>query len=83
MLPYKADPHRKRITNGGKRIFYTGNVVTLTGSLELIKLIINSIVSRRDALFITFDIKKLLLGNDHAEFCIWADQDLKYTTGVH
>ena len=59
--PHKADPHRTRITINGNRICYPGDVGTPTGSLELIKLIINSVVSRRDAWFIIFDIKNFYL----------------------
>ena len=46
-----------RITIGGGVICYHGDVITQTGSLELIKLTIHSVVSRREARFIAFDIK--------------------------
>ena len=42
--PHKADPHCMCITIGGKRICYPGDVRTLTGSLEMIKPIINKVV---------------------------------------
>ena len=58
---HKADPHRTRITIGRNRVCYPGDVGTLSGSLELIKLITNRVVSRRNARFITFDIKQFYL----------------------
>ena len=57
LRPDNVDPHWTRITIEGNRIFYPGDVGTPKGSLELIKLIINSFVSRRDTWFITFYIK--------------------------
>ena len=44
--PQKEDPDITRITIGGNRIIYLGDVGTPTVSLELIKLILNSILSR-------------------------------------
>ena len=55
--PYKADPHFTRITIGGNHICYPVEFGTTTGSLELIKLIINIVLSKRHAWFINFDIK--------------------------
>ena len=47
--PDKDDPNRTRITVAGNRICYPGDVATPTGSLELVKLIINSVLSRKGA----------------------------------
>ena len=58
VLPHKEDPDRTRITIGGNRIIYPGDVVTPTASLELIKLILNSVLSRPGAKFACFDVKK-------------------------
>ena len=41
--PHKDDPNRTRITVTGSQIFYPRDVGTPTGSLDLIKLIINSV----------------------------------------
>ena len=60
--PQKEDPHRTRITIGGNRICYPGDVGTPTGSLELVKLMINSALSRQNAKFCCFDIKNFYLG---------------------
>ena len=47
--PEKDDPDRTRITIGGSIIFYPGDVGTNTASLELIKLLLNSVLSRKGA----------------------------------
>ena len=60
--PDKDDPNRTRITvaaNG--RTYYPGDVATPTGSLELVKLMINSVLSRKGAKFCIFDAKNFYL----------------------
>ena len=52
---HKEDPNRTRITVTGSQICYPGDVVTPTGSLDLVKLIINSVLSLRNARFVSFD----------------------------
>jgi hypothetical protein len=59
--PEKSDPNRTRITIAGQNITYPGDVGTKTASLDLIKLILNSVLSRRGAKFVTFDIKNFYL----------------------
>lgn len=59
--PEKDDPNRTRITIGGNRIIYPGDVGTPTGSLELLKLVINSVLSRPGAKFACFDVKNFYL----------------------
>ena len=44
--PGKKDPNRTRITIWGTNICYPGDVGTNTASLELFKLMINSVLSR-------------------------------------
>jgi hypothetical protein len=58
----KADPNRTRITIAGNRIVYPGDVGTPTASLELVKLMLNSVVSRRGAKFACFDVSNFYLG---------------------
>jgi hypothetical protein len=41
--PDKDNPNRTQITVGGNRIWYSGNVGTNTASLELLKLLLNSV----------------------------------------
>ena len=45
-----------RINIGGNRITFPGDVGTPTASLELAKLVFNSVLSRPSAKFTTFDI---------------------------
>ena len=59
--PHKEDLNRTRITVAGSQIFYPGDVGTPTGSLDLVKLIINSVLSRRNARFVSFDLKNFYL----------------------
>ena len=59
--PHNEDPNRMRITVAGSQKFYPGDVGTPTGSLYLVKLIINSVLSRRNARFFSFDIKNFYL----------------------
>ena len=59
--PEKDDPDRTRITIGGSIILYPGDVGTNTASLELIKLLFNSILSRKGARFSTIDLKNFYL----------------------
>ena len=44
--PQKEDPNHTRITIGGNRIIYPGDCGTKTGSLQLVKILINSVLSR-------------------------------------
>ena len=60
--PQKEDPNRTRITIGGNRICYPGDCGTKTGSLETVKLTINSVLSRPQARFACFDISNFYLG---------------------
>ena len=55
--PDKDDSNRKRITIAGGHILVPFDVSTPTGSLELVKLMINSVLSRQNARFADFDIK--------------------------
>ena len=59
--PKKADPNRTRITIGGNRICYPGDVGTKTDSLNLLKLVINIVLSSKDAKYVTFDIYNFYL----------------------
>ena len=59
--PHKEDPNRTRITVVGSQNFYPGYVGTPTGSIDLVKLIINSVLLHRNARFVSFDLKKFYL----------------------
>ena len=55
------DPNRTRITVSGIQICYPGNVGMPTVSLDLVKLVIKSVMSRQNARFVCFDKKNFYL----------------------
>ena len=59
--PHREDPNQTRITVAGSQICYPVDVGTPTSSLDLIKLVINSFLSRRNARFVCFDLKQFYL----------------------
>ena len=59
--PEKSDPNRTRITIAGQNITVAMDVGTKTASLDLVKLLLNSVLSRKGAKFVTFDIKNFYL----------------------
>ena len=59
--PGKKDMNRTRITICGTNICYPGDVRTNTASLELFKLMINSVLSRAGAKYVCFDIEPFYL----------------------
>ena len=60
--PQKEKPNRTRITVGGNRINYPYNVTTQTAELCTHKLLINSVVSKPRAKYMTADIGNFYLG---------------------
>ncbi len=60
--PQKADPNCTRITIGGKRICYPHDTGTKTGSLEVVKLQLNNVLSTKDARFVCYDLENFYLG---------------------
>jgi hypothetical protein len=59
--PQKEETHRCRITVGGDRIDYPGEVSTKTAGLTTIKLLLNSVVSKPTAKFMTADVNNFYL----------------------
>ena len=59
--PHKGDPNRTHITVTSSQICYPRDVGAPTGSLDLVKLIIKSVLSRRNARFVSFDLKHFYL----------------------
>jgi hypothetical protein len=55
------DAKRTHITIGGNNIAYPGDVGTPTGSIDLIKLLINSVLSQCNARLATMDLKNFYL----------------------
>jgi hypothetical protein len=50
-----------RITIGGNNMAYPGDVGTPTGSIELVKQLINSVLSQHNARLATMDLKNFYL----------------------
>jgi hypothetical protein len=59
--PDKDDPDCTRITIGGNRICYPGDVGTNTASLELLKLLLNSVLLLKGAHCSSIDLKNFYL----------------------
>ena len=59
--PQQEDTNRTCITITGSQICYPGNIGIPTGSLDLVKLVINSVLSFRNARFFCFDERKTVL----------------------
>ena len=57
----KKDKYRTRITMGGNLINYPGNCGTPTADLLTVKLLFNSIISTRNAKFMSIGIKDFYL----------------------
>ena len=72
LRPGKKELDRTRITICGTNVYYPGDVGTNTASLELFKLMINSILSRKGEKCVCFDIENFYLSTplgrpDHAK----------------
>ena len=59
--PVKKDPNRTQIKIRGTNVCNPGDVGTNTASLELFKLMINSILSQAGAKYMCFDIENFYL----------------------
>jgi hypothetical protein len=59
--PDKDDPDCTRITIGGNHICYPGNVGTKTTSPQLVKLLLNSVLSQKGAHFSLINLKNFYL----------------------
>jgi hypothetical protein len=60
-------PNRTQITISGNRICYPGDVGTNTASLELLKLLLNSVLLQKGARFSSIDLKNFYLGTPMPE----------------
>ena len=60
--PQKEDPNRTRLTVGGDRIKYPGNVSTPTAALTTAKLVINSTISNPRPRYMCCDLGNFYLG---------------------
>ena len=59
--PEKDDPYCIRLTVGGNQINFPGNCSTPTADMITIKILLNSVISTRNAKFMTIDIKDFYL----------------------
>ena len=57
----KKDPYQTRLTMGGNLVNYPDNCGTPTSDLLTIKLLLNSVISTKNAKFMTIDIKDFYL----------------------
>jgi hypothetical protein len=66
--PQKEEVNRTRLTVGGNRINYPGEVATPTADLLLVKVMFNSVISTENAKFMTMDIKNFYLNTPLPRF---------------
>ena len=59
--PEKAEPNRTRFVVGGDRINYPGEVGTPTAEMLVAKTLFNSVISTKNARFMTMDIANFYL----------------------
>jgi hypothetical protein len=59
--PEKEDPNRTRLTVGGNRIVYPGDVSTPTVEMMTVKMHLNSVIATKGAQYCTIDIKDFYL----------------------
>ena len=57
----KQDKHRTRTTVGGNNVKHAGDVGTPTAHLEIAKMLFNSVLSRKNAKFMSIDISNFYL----------------------
>ena len=55
--PLKDEKYCVRITVGGDKLDFCGDASSVSASLATVKLLLNSVVSTKDAFFTTADIK--------------------------
>jgi hypothetical protein len=60
--PHKKENERVRLTVGGDRLDYSGNVATSTADITTFKILINSPLSTEDAAMMMMDINNYYLG---------------------
>jgi hypothetical protein len=60
--PHKKEKERVRLTVGGDRLDYSGDVATFTADIITFEILINSTLSTKDAAMLMMDIKNYYLG---------------------
>jgi hypothetical protein len=66
--PHKKEKERVRLTVGGDRLNYSGDVTTSTADITTFKILINSTLSTEEAAMMIMDIKKYYLGTPLPRF---------------
>jgi hypothetical protein len=66
--PHKKEKERVRLTVGGDRLDYSGDVTTSTANITTFKILINSTLSTEDAAMMSIDIKNYYLGTPLPRF---------------
>jgi hypothetical protein len=66
--PHKKERERVRLTIGGDRLDYSGDVATSTADITTFKILINSTLSTADAGMMMMDIKNYYLGTPLPQF---------------
>jgi hypothetical protein len=66
--PHKKEKERVRLTVGGDRLDYSGNVTTSMANITTFKILINSTLSTEDAAMMMMDIKNYYLGTPLPRF---------------
>jgi hypothetical protein len=66
--PHKQEKKRVRLTVGGDRLDYSGDVATSTADITTFKILINSTLSTEDAAMMMMDIKNYYLGTPLPRF---------------
>jgi hypothetical protein len=66
--PHKKEKERVRLTVGGDRLDYSGDVATSTANITTFKILISSTLSTEDAAMIMMDIKNYYLGTPLPRF---------------
>jgi hypothetical protein len=64
----KTETHRTRLTAGGDRINYPGDVGTPTADMTLVKILLNSIISTKDAKCVMLDVKDFYLNTPMSRY---------------
>jgi hypothetical protein len=66
--PHKKENERVRLTVGGDRLDYSGDVATSRADIKTFKILINSTLSTKDAAMMMMDIKNYYLGTPLPRF---------------
>ena len=66
--PEKKDPNKVQITADGGRLAYYGKTSTETASIETAKILINSVLSTKNAKFMSIDISNFYIQTNLKEF---------------